>query len=122
MAKIKIYVSRKGNSSQIKLRDSEGHNPGNDKITTLVDRGNTIVWMLDPKGSNLYSLNGVEKKPSSRVNLLKDHPKEKKDGSFEAKVKDKKKLRGQEERYYIKYKLTKDGTILCDDPRLKMRI
>jgi hypothetical protein len=122
MAKIKIYVSRKGKSDKIKLRDSEGNNPGSDKVTTLVDRGDTVIWMLDPKGSNLHSLNGVEKKPSSRVNLLKDHPKEQKDGSYEAKVKDKKKLKGKHESYYIKYKLTKDGTILCDDPRLKMRI
>lgn len=121
MATIYIYVSRNGNSQNIKLRDSNGDDPGNDQVTTVVDEGDTVIWALDPDGSNLYSLNGVEKKASSQVDLLKKQPAPQSDGTYKAKVKKKDSLKGKKESYYIKYKITADGSILCDDPKLKMK-
>lgn len=115
-------MSRNGNSNNIKLRDNEGHNPGNDNITTDVDPGDTVIWELDPNGSNLYSLNGIEKKASSQADLLTGHPVLQPDGSYKATVTHNPNLKGKKESYYIKYKITQDGTILTDDPKLKMKI
>lgn len=120
MATVYIYVSRNGKSKNLKLRDSNGKNPGNDKITTDVDRGDTVIWELDPKGSNLFSLNGVEKKQSSAYDLLEGPPVPQKNGSYKGKVKKKKKLIGKKESYYIKYKIKKDDHIRTDDPKLKI--
>ena len=60
MATINIYVSRKGQSNNIKLRDSEGHNPGNDNVTTTVSLNDIIIWQLD-SNSGLTSLDGITK-------------------------------------------------------------
>jgi hypothetical protein len=49
-APIIIYVSRQGNSHNLRLRDSLNDDPDNtgDNLTTMVDPGNVIQWVLDP--------------------------------------------------------------------------
>ena len=42
MATKTIYVSKVPNSKKIKLRDSDGNDPGNDDLTTLWN-GNSIL-------------------------------------------------------------------------------
>jgi hypothetical protein len=51
---IKIFVSRQGNSHKLRLRDSLNDDPTNigDDLTTLVEAGNTIQWVLDPNISS----------------------------------------------------------------------
>ena len=118
MATINIFVSRAGNSNQIKLRDSEGHNPGNDDITTDVSPGDTIIWQLDDN-SGLSSLQGVVKKPDSEYNLLASEP----TGSnniFTATVSLSSPGRGAIEKYEIGYTVPGNSTVLWDDPKLKM--
>lgn len=61
-----IYVSQNGNSGTLKLRDSEGHNPGNDDLTTDVDSGDTIIWEKDPNASvpnTIYSIESITYSP-----------------------------------------------------------
>jgi hypothetical protein len=44
-----IYVSRNGqNGTTLRLRDSEGHNPNNDNLTTDVNASDTVTWEKDP--------------------------------------------------------------------------
>ena len=122
MAEITIYVSRNGKSKNLKLRDSEGNrDPDGDKITTVVNLGDTVIWELDPDGSNLYSLNGIEKKASSEADLLIGHPTLQSNGSYKGTVKNDPKLKGKKESYYIRYKIKEDGTIQADDPKLRMK-
>ena len=47
-----IYVSKAGNSSKLRLRDSENHDPGNDNLDTQVDASDTITWMKDPRADS----------------------------------------------------------------------
>lgn len=54
-----IYVSKKGNSGNLKLRDSEGHNPNNDDLTTNVGSGDTVKWEKDPDASSPNSIDSI---------------------------------------------------------------
>ena len=56
MATRTIYVSRHGaGSHNLRLRDSEGNNPGDDNLTTSVDSGDTVQWVLDPNSNTPQS-------------------------------------------------------------------
>jgi len=118
MATINIYVSRVGNSNNIKLQDSEGHNPGNDNITTTVNTGDVLVWQLD-QNSGLLSLDGVQMKNDSPNNLLinitQSGP-----NQFTATVVGTSPGVGKIETYQVGYKVPGGNTTIWDDPKLQM--
>ncbi len=113
-----IFVSKEPTSDKLKLRDSEGHNPGNDKLTTLVDAGDTIRWELDGTDSGLSEIFKIEKK-SDTHNILKAAP-EPVDGYWQAIVKDPSPGKGKTEKYKIGYKIKDRGEKHWDDPKLQM--
>ena len=119
-----IYVSRNGNSFQLKLRDSEGHIPGNDNLTTDVGPGDTVVWELDTN-SGLASLEYVQLvartdpsyNPASQ-NLLVVLPT--KANGFTGTVVTPSPGINKFESYKIGFKIPGDPTTYPDDPKLKM--
>ena len=121
MKTITIYVSRNGNSKNVKLRDSLGNNPGNNKLKTHVDPNDTIIWKIDPKEYNLFSLTGIKRKPSSGSILLKNPPLQQKDGSFKAEVISATNMGGRVEIYDVSFQIEAGGPVLTSDPKLKMK-
>jgi hypothetical protein len=128
MATITIYVSRNGNSFNLKLRDSLGNNPGNDDLTTNVSPGDQLVWSLDPNGSNLTSLNGVNKTvpgdPSYNANsmdLIAPPGTYSQNGSYYGTVISPSPGNGKFEKYKIGFMVPGDSTVYWDDPKLQMQ-
>lgn len=121
-AKTIIYVSRKGKSHKLKLRDSQGHNPGDNKITTEVRRADTVRWELD-SDSGLSEITGIKESDNTKrkykgsQNLLETTPK-KKNGGWEATVGDN--PPGKFENYMIGFKIEGDTKEYWDDPKLQM--
>lgn len=118
-----IYAKRNGNSLQLKLRDSEGHNPGNDNLTTDVDAGDTVEWQLDTN-SGLTSLNGIKKTvPGDRsynrnsIDLLAEITLT---SPYSATVITPSPGTGKFEKYKIGFKVPGDDTVHWDDPTLRM--
>ncbi len=118
-----IYVKRNGQSKQLKLRDSEGHNPGNDQLTTTIDPGDTVKWELD-SNSGLTSLNGIKKTVSgdssfnvNSIDLLEEITLT---SPYSATVVSPSPGKGKFEKYKIGFKVPGDDTIYWDDPTLKM--
>lgn len=135
-----IYVSQNGNSGTLKLRDSEGHNPGNDDLTTDVASGDTVTWVVDPNASGpnaIYSIESITYSPPE------DGPPPKYQGSTPVlyqTINGEKVVNGNAakvngvmtgyvdggiaadtiENYQIGYKKVQNGDTLYDDPRLKM--
>lgn len=124
MATRTIYVSLRPNTTQLKVRDSEGHDPGNDNITTVVTPGDTIVWELD-NNSNLASLNGISKKAQgypNDTNLLVSPPASD-NGVYTGTVVASPPQHGTYiEHYQIDYQITPGGPVLNDDPILQMNV
>lgn len=117
MAQRTIYVSRKNDTSHhIKLRDSEGNNPGNDKITTLVDTNDTVTWELDTD-SGLTAITKVHKK-SDTHQLLTAEPHKGNSGKWVGTVVGTSPGKGKEEKYKIYY--TIGDKEYHDDPILQM--
>lgn len=121
-----IYVSRNGNSNQLKLRDSEGHNPGNDDLTTIVSPGDTVTWMLDPNENGLTSINAVNKTvpgdPSydpNSVDLLVSGTTSN-NGVYTGTVVSPSPGNGKYEKYKIGFMVPGNSTIFFDDPKLQM--
>lgn len=122
-----IYVSRRGQSDQLKLRDNEGNDPGNDDLTTKVDPGDSVVWQLDDN-SGLSELTGVRNveagdrsyNPQS-VNLLTSRP-HSRQGKWEATVVSPSPGKGKFGLYMIGYKVQGSNDELWSDPRLEMKI
>ncbi len=120
MSKIKtIYVSKEKDSDELKLRDSEGHNPGDDKLTFLVDAGDTVNWKLDGTKSGLSEIFKVEKK-SDTHHLLTSEP-QPVDGFWQGTVKDPSPGKGKSEKYKIGYKVSGHDKKHWDDPKLQMK-
>ena len=125
MTAITIYVSRNGNSNQLKLRDSENHNPGNDNLTTDVDVDDTVTWELDTN-SGLYSIEEVKQvTPSDRsynpasVNLMRIPPT--KANGFKGTIVSTSPGPNKFEQYKIGFKITQNSPTLWDDPKLKIK-
>lgn len=121
-----IYVSRNGNSYQLKLRDSEGHNPGNDDLTTTVDPGDTVTWMLDPNENGLTSINAVNKTvpgdasyDANSVDLLVSGTSST-NGVYTGTVVSPSPGNGKYEKYKIGFMVPGDSTVYYDDPKLQM--
>ncbi len=121
-----IYVSRNGSSYQLKLRDSEGHNPGNDDLTTTVVPGDTVTWMLDPNENNLTSINAVNKTvpgdpsyDSNSIDLLVSGTSST-NGVYTGTVVTTSPGNGRYEKYKIGFMVPGDSTVYYDDPKLQM--
>lgn len=140
MANRTVYVSQNGNSGTLKLRDSEGHDPGNDDLTTDVDTGDTITWVLDPDATHpIYSIEAVNysapqdgppPKYQNSVPLLYQTVNGTKitngyaslvDGVWTGYVVDTSPGQNKKEYYQIGFKRTENDTVQYDDPVLKMR-
>lgn len=119
MATKTIYVSKEPNSNKIKLRDSDGNDPGNDDLTTLVDPNDTVEWRLDTN-SGLEGIIGVKKKNDTN-DLLTGEPQES-NGVWSATVVPVSPGKGKNEKYKIGYKIPNDDKKHWDDPKLQMNI
>ncbi|HSP82117.1 MAG TPA: hypothetical protein VLN72_00130 [Gillisia sp.] len=125
MAERIIYISRNGRSHQLKLRDNQGHDPGNNDLTTEVDPNDTVVWKLDTN-SGLAEITGIKpsdpSKPeySNSQDLLAAPPKNN-NGNWEATVVSPSPGRGKFENYMIGFKIPNDETEYWDDPKLQMK-
>jgi hypothetical protein len=132
-----IYVSRQGNSANLRLRDSEGNNPGNDQITTLVDPGNIVTWELDPRADinspehqngyfPIYELISVKKADSTKpqylhsTDVLVSDPPPPVNGVITGLVKSPSPGKGRFENYQITYLLLPGGQPVTDDPVMQM--
>ena len=126
MAVVTIYVSRNGNSNNLKLRDSEGHGNGTDNITTDVGPGDSVQWELDTN-SNLAALNAVSKTvpgdPSFDANsqdLLTSITSS--NGVFTGLVVSPSPGKGKYEKYKIAFMVPNSNEIFWDDPKLQMDV
>ena len=122
-----VYVSVIGGSTNLSLRDSEGHNPGNDQLTTNVDVNDTVSWEVDPnppRGANaISSIENVYKKANNdpkNYSLLTANPGNKGNGVWQGSVVSTSPGSGKQESYNIDYKITAGGETYTDDPKLQM--
>lgn len=123
MATVNIYASRNGNSFQLKLRDSEGHTPGDDNITTNVNTGDIVQWQLD-SNSGLTSLNGIVRtqKPSNpnTVPLLTGTPVLVAPNVYQGTVVSTSPGPGSIETYQVGFTVPNDTQVHWDDPKLSI--
>lgn len=125
MAERVIYVKRNGNSMQLRLRDNEGHDPGNDDLTTDVDPSDVVIWQLD-SDSGLTAITGVKQcvqgdpsyNPASQ-NLLISDPVANGD-RWQATVISPSPGRGKFVNYKIGFTVPNDSQVHWDDPKLQM--
>jgi hypothetical protein len=120
-----IFASRKGQSLELKLRDSQGHDPGNENLTTDVKPNNKIQWMLD-ENSGLESLDGIYKVvegdncfEKGATDLLVSEP-IKKGKVYEGTIVSESPGYGKFEKYKIAFKVFGDEEIYFADPKLQM--
>ena len=119
-----IFVSRNGNSKNLKLRNSEENKPGDDDLTTMVGPGAIITWSLD-NNSGLTSLHGILK---LNPNDPKYDPKSVKllemviniDGNYTGIIVSPSPGKGKYEKYKIGFMIPGDLTIYWDDPKIEM--
>jgi hypothetical protein len=125
-----IYVSRNGNSFNLKLRDSEGHGDGSDDLNTTVNAGDTVIWQIDPTDpdiSSLASISGTVKgNDPNQTNLLTGLPGRTYDPSFpggsyfSGTVVSPSPGVGKFENYQIGFTVPGDTTTYYDDPKITM--
>jgi len=106
-------------TKKIKLRDSDGNDPGNDDLTTLVSTGDTVIWELD-SNSGLEALIGVKKKKDT-TQLLTGDPTGS-NGKFTGHVVAVSPGKHKKMKYKIGYKFAdeKDKDEHWDDPKLQI--
>jgi hypothetical protein len=128
-----IYVSRNGNSHQLRLRDSLGDDPGNDDLTTNVSAGDTVTWQLDPRAGDpeypaykpIDSITAVQKADAS---LTKYQGSEQlltatpvcNNSVCTGTVVSPSPGKGKFENYKIGFTVPGDATVYWDDPKLNM--
>ncbi|MBI2731593.1 MAG: hypothetical protein HYX40_12740 [Sphingobacteriales bacterium] len=120
-----IYLSVNGNSTNLRVRDSEGNNPGNDNVTTLVNTNDTITWEPDPNpppGANAIAnlVSVYRKNLPNNGNLLTGVPSPNGNGGLSATVVSSSPGRGVQESYGVEYQVVANGSSLYDDPKLQM--
>lgn len=134
MVGITIYVSRSGNSNNLRLRDSEGHNPGNDLLTTDVNASDIITWIKDPRANPpaqsgyfpIECITKITKSDSSLPKYRNSIPVLTADPTVNecsalGTVLDTSPGSGKFENYTTFYTLPGDTTVHQDDPQLRMR-
>jgi hypothetical protein len=130
MATKTVYVSLQGqgNSTNLRLRDSDGDTGIND-ITTMVLPDDIVQWQVDtnpPAGATqIYSIEKVYKKLNQdplNYDLLTKDPTNIGNGVWQGTVKGSTPGLGTRERYNIDFKRTQTDTTLTDDPKLQMNV
>ncbi len=128
MATRTVYVSLQGsgNSTNLRLRDSDGNNGIND-ITTIVNVSDVVLWVVDPTPPNgattIYSIEKVYKKPGNdplNVSLLTADPGYIGNDVWQGTVVSTSPGSGKRERYNIDYKRTATDSTQTDDPKIQM--
>ena len=128
MATRTVYVSLQGtgNSTNLRLRDSEGDDGIND-ITTNVDPNDVVQWVVDatpPSGATaIYSIQNVYKKQNNdplNVSLLTADPTNVGNDVLQGTVVSTSPGSGSRERYNIDYKRTSTDSTQTDDPKIQM--
>ena len=121
-----IYLSVNGGSTNLRLRDSEGHDPGNDNITTTVSVNDNVTWEPDPTPpagaraiSSIVSI--YRKNLPGNGDLLTSQPNNNGTGQYVATVKAVSPGPGTQESYGVQYTLQGSSTIYTDDPKLQMQ-
>ncbi|MBZ5855517.1 hypothetical protein [Flavihumibacter profundi] len=120
-----IYVSRNGQSFNLKLRDSQGHNPGNNNLTTDADPGNEITWVLDTD-SGLTAITGIKKsdpaipKYKDSIEVLTGDP-TLVNGVWTGFVKSPSPGKGKFQNYMIGFTVPGDTNTYWDDPKIQMK-
>lgn len=133
MSIVKIYVKSNGKTPPGLILSDSVSNPGNDQLTTLVNPGDQIEWLLDERNgkSGLDSIENImkfDKKKDGTVNPNIFAPMTGKSSSNKHNITASivsTKLSGKgslEEYYVIEFKLPGDNTIYMDDPKLKMKL
>ena len=134
MAGITIYVSRLGNSNNLRLRDSEGDDPGNDDLITDVNVSDIITWIKDPRANSpaqpgyfpIECITNITKADSrlpkyrNSIPVLTADPTVSECSAI-GTVLATSPGSGKFENYNIFYTLPGDTTIHQDDPQLRMR-
>lgn len=125
MARNIIYVSRNGNSHELKLRDNQGHNPGNNKLTTEVGPDEPVIWQLD-ENSGLSEITGIKSSDSNKQQYkgsqdLLAGPAKNNKGIWEATVVSQSPGKDKFQNYMIGFKIPGDDNEYWDDPKLIMK-
>lgn len=135
-----IYVSRNGqNGLTLRLRDSEGHNPNNDNLTTDVNTSDTVTWEKDPWAESgddhhagyfpidqLLSVTAKVEEPGppriypGSVNIFASGPTVSNNVGTATILSTKPAPGNPFENYSVGYTLPGDSTVRSDDPRLQM--
>ena len=115
-----ILKNSTSNPPKIKLKDSEGHDPGNDDITTTVDAGDTVTWIPDI-ASGIASLAGIRKKNVSGNNDLLAGNASPSGANYVGTIKSPSPGKNKVEKYEIGFKITGSDQTHWDDPKLKMK-
>jgi hypothetical protein len=136
---VRIFVSRAGNSAQLRLRDNrnnpESPNPPNNpaNIQTDVGAGEEIIWELDPRSTSkpaepgyfpIGSLVGVRQTSSAdnpqyngSVSVLSKNPVKQADGTIIGSVPSPSAGKGHFTNYEITFTLP-DGSQHTEDPKI----
>lgn len=125
MAENIIYVSRNGRSHELKLKDNQGHDPGNNKLETDVSPNDTVKWQLD-ENSGLSEITGIRESDPSQLQYkgsqsLLAGPAKNNKGIWEATVVSKSPGKDKFQNYMIGFKIPGDDKEYWDDPKLIMK-
>lgn len=124
---VTIYAKRNGQSGQLQLRDSQGHEAHDSNINSGVVPDEEVIWKLD-NGSGLSELTGIKLSPSGKgkyknsQQLWKNSPKQNKDGSWTATILSQSPGKDKFQNYMVGYKIPGDDKEYWDDPKLTMNI
>lgn len=120
---VSITVSLKDstkNPPKVKIKDSEGNDPGNEDITTKVDAGATVTWIPD-LASGITSLTGIRKKKDKGGDDLLDGVPTTSNGNLVGKIVSPSPGKDKKEKYEIGFKIDGDSNEYWTDPVLQMR-
>ncbi|WKN33512.1 hypothetical protein PZB74_09235 [Porifericola rhodea] len=109
--KVTIYVDRNGNTNNLYLRDSEGHE-GVNTITTDVSCDDDVEWIV---GNGIDEITNIVAKSGSQ-NIFSSGPTKRADGNWEGTVCQ---HASGSESYSIEYKI--DGQTMTDDPKFRVK-
>lgn len=121
---VTITVSLKDSTPKkpkLKLRDSEGNDPGDENLTTEVDPSATVTWVPDT-ASGINSLTGIRKKSKDAGEDLLAAPPVKEGNNYVGTIVANSPGKGKKEKYEIGFKIDGDSVEYWSDPVLQMKV
>ena len=122
-----VFVSLQGmgNSTQLRLRDSDNNDAPDGDLTTGVDVNNVIQWKVDsnpPNGARpIHSIERVYiKDDPDNAEILTKNPTNIGGGVWEGKVVSTSPGKGKKQKYNIDFKRTASDNTHIHDPKLQM--